>query len=288
MKARRLIYAVAAILMLAACGNDSDTAISAPVALTVTGDIVGNSATRISYDSDGSGKGKFVDGDIIYVSKSSTSTTDYVNVEYTYRDGKFETSTPYYIYAQTASVAFTASNVKSVNTEDQTVGLADDVIVADGDASPTSPVAAFHFTHRLSKLTMVFSSKVTECTLSNLQYVEAKVDEQSGVWTHVGNRGNVKFHLTQDDATSTTTAEAFLIAGQDLDVSVALTVVSNGNKFSTSLGGFSMQPGIAYSYKIKILDKMVIEDDLVTINPYNVINANGEYGYIEAEDYDSW
>jgi hypothetical protein len=288
MKLKTIIYAVATALAFTACSNDSDSGsdLRDAVPLTVYGELAATTTTRVTYDDDGAGT--FATGDIIYVTKIAVkkyeefdieyADENYLNIPYKYDGSKFvpvsESDTFYFDVTDAEEVKFYASN-KPINGDlldfsDQRSGLPDKVFSASAKASLSNPNVIFEFEHQLGWVTLNFSSAVTECVLSGLNYTSAYLDYYG--FLSGGSNSTVLCHLTLNED-GTTTAEALLLPNLEKD-EFTITVSSGGNLFSLTIANryiFNEH----YIFNIDILDKLVItsssddtDDTGVTIEGY--------------------
>lgn len=178
MRTTKLIYYLAAALLLPACSNESDDpALDSRVPLTVQGEIVG-AQTRVALNEDGSGK--FVKDDVIYVSKSGERSldADYKNIKYVYDGTSFVPENPSEVYhfnmSSSSDVTFVAGNVKIdddiIDLSDQSEALFDDVLFASGNCNFRSPKLSLKFVRKNARLTLNFSSPIKSCSLKQILY----------------------------------------------------------------------------------------------------------------------
>jgi hypothetical protein len=119
----------------------------------------------------------------------------------------------------------------------QSNGLAPDELSASTTCSARNPEAAFSFTHVRSKITLNFTSAVTECKLT------------------VGKDGTTICHLINDGKT----AEALMMAQEFSSFTVQVTV---DKKIYT--GTIDLKEFVAnhhYIYNIKISDVLTVSEN---------------------------
>jgi hypothetical protein len=230
------MLSVVSLLALSACSNDdSDTLTRVPLTIKAT---IQGAETRVAYNDDGSGS--FTKGDVIYVfCFDSGVSSDYQNgVEYTFDGEKWTTENPFYFKNNTGTYTFYAyaNMLSNSNTlSDQSNGLAPDELSASTTCSARNPEAAFSFTHVRSKITLNFTSAVTECKLT------------------VGKDGTTICHLINDGKT----AEALMMAQEFSSFTVQVTV---DKKIYT--GTIDLKEFVAnynYIYNIKISDVLTVD-----------------------------
>jgi hypothetical protein len=223
--------------------------------------------TRVSLDDDGGGS--FTDGDVIYVSKLTSSGNvdrSYSNIKYTYNGTEFESSKTYYFETDGSSVTFVASNFTNstvfefISYEDQTKGLADDnYFNAKTSCSMRNPEANFEFKYCLSKITLKFSSKISSCTLSGTNiYKDALIYSGSVSANTMGDDSaeSVKCYVSPE---TYETAEAILVPCST-DAEISIEVVSDGKTYKGTIPSTTIVANTHYIYNIKINDVLTIED----------------------------
>lgn len=281
MQLKQSILTLAALLAFTACSNDSDSGsdLRTAVPLTVYGELA-PTTTRVTYD-ETTGAGAFVKGDIIYVTKvkenieynMETIDGDYVNIPYQYDGSKFapvsEDNTYYFDVASTADVKFIASNIpiyawedpsytsmNPIDISDQTKSLVEEYIYASATAaSVKSPTVSFQFKHCFTKVTLNFSSQITECVLTGVESTKAYPLYAGGFQSAESSDG-VKCHLVKDGNGETTIAEAYLFPYYTNSLTV--TVTSGGNLFCVTISDFNAFGGCQNTLNIDIQDKLVI------------------------------
>jgi hypothetical protein len=267
------MLSVVSLLALSACSNDdSDTLTRVPLTIKAT---IQGAETRVAYNDDGSGS--FTEGDAIYVSKlvdGSVNKSDYVNVKYVYKDGDFEpeNSSGIYLGPDDGTVSFVAYNVEltpdsrvndylditTYSNDNQTSSLAKDVLGTSSSCSARNPVLTLNMEHKMCKITLIFSSVITQCALST-DHSDYDLITKAAL-TDVGfseiNRGNVLCNLTSTDASTTATA---LMFPDNVTSDIKVDIVYNGKNYSGILGSVTWSSNTHYIYNIKISDVLTVD-----------------------------
>jgi hypothetical protein len=200
----------------------------------------------VAYNDDGSGS--FTEGDVITVCIYESGDSDYnmIGVDYTFDGVDWTTNKPFYFdpkdpesYEISAYYSGFNDSYKYDNTNhiiDQSDGLLNDPLTASVHCSARNPEATFSFKHDYSKITLNFTSAVTECKLI------------IGDWT-------TKCHLIEEGET----AEALMKAEKLSDLEVQVTI---DNKIYTgSIDLAELKANYNYIYNIKISDVLTVSEN---------------------------
>jgi hypothetical protein len=230
------MLSVVSLLALSACSNDdSDTLTRVPLTIKAT---IQGAETRVTYSDDGSGS--FEKGDVInvfcYNSGVSSDYSSLFGVEYTFDGEKWNTDKPLYLDPNsTGSYTLYAYYGIDDIIVDQSNGLASDRLNDYTTCSARNPEAKFSFKHESLKITLNFTSAVTECILM------------------IDSYPTIKCHLINDDKT----AEALLNIAGNRDLKVQVTV---GSKIYTgTIGSTTFEANHHYIYDIKISDVLTVD-----------------------------
>jgi hypothetical protein len=256
MKLKTILYAAAAML-LAACSND-DAETAARVPLTVKATILG-AETRATSNEDGSGE--FEKGDVIYLFIEGYDDDEKYPFGRPYEfDGKnfvpqTTAETYYFDPNNTASVKFTAHYYPADQDEDkydcgedeniidQSEGLLrNGRLTATTTGSARNPEITLSFIHMYAKITLLFSSAVEECILTEYG------DENFPTKT--------KCFLSNENKR----ADAILVEhiyNDCLDINVK---TKDGKSFSGKINNIKYADNVNYIYNIKIKDKLIVDN----------------------------
>jgi hypothetical protein len=203
----------------------------------------------VAYSDAGDGSGSFEEGDVINVYCNSNVNTDYSSmygVEYTFDGEKWTTDKPFYFDPNsTGSYTFNAYYYVTDDSDkydyenmiiDQSEGLIGDPLRASTTCSARNPEAALSFIHTRSKITLYFTSVVTECKL----IIES-------------NKKTTICHLINDGKTAEAIMSVEYISGLTVQVTV-------DNKIYTgSINQTAFVENIHYIYNIKISDVLTVD-----------------------------
>jgi hypothetical protein len=236
------MLSVVSLLALSACSNDdSDTLARVPLTIKAT---IQGAETRVAYNDDGSGS--FTEGDVIKVYSFDSNVSGYDSgVEYTFDGKNWVTDNPlYFDPSDTKSYEVNAmyNNFDDSGIYDNTNHIIDqsnrllgDILNASAQCSARNSEATFSFKHYRSKITLNFSSAVTECKLI------------IGDWT-------TKCHLIEEGKT----AEALMdqkssISGIEVQVTVDKKI------YTGTINLTELKSNTHYIYNIKISDVLTVD-----------------------------
>jgi hypothetical protein len=258
MKLKTILYTAAAML-LASCSND-DVETAARVPLTVKATIQGTETRATSNDD---GTESFEKGDTIQLFIKEGDNTA-IETEYEFDGNNFVPKTTadayYFDPNNTATVTFIAhyyfpkeqDENKYVygdyeNTVDQSGGLLrNGILTATTTGSVRNPEITLSFIHEYAKITLLFSSAVEECIVTD----------------YTDNDGpfpiKTKCFLSNDNKR----ADAIMkeIHSNCLDINVK---TKDGKSFSGKIKNITYVKNVNYIYNIRINDKLTVESGTI-------------------------
>jgi hypothetical protein len=258
MKLKTILYAAAAML-LAACSND-DAETAARIPLTVKATILG-AETRATSNDDGSES--FEKGDAIQLFIKEGDNTA-IETEYEFDGNNFvpkTTDDAYYFGSNnTATVTFIAHYYfpteqdkdkydygDDENIIDQSKGLLrNGILTATTTGSVRNPEITLSFKHMYAKITLLFSSAVEECIVTDY-------DDNDGPFPI-----KTKCFLSNDNKR----ADAIMkeIHSNYLDINVK---TKDGKSFSGKINNIKYVDNVNYIYNIRINDKLTVESGTI-------------------------
>jgi hypothetical protein len=240
------MLSVVSLLALSACSNDdSDTLTRVPLTIKAT---IQGAETRVTPDADG--VDQFEVGDVITVYCFDTDVnSDYSTngVKYTFDGEKWITENPFYFKPNdTGTYIFETYYYVTDDSDkydyenmiiDQSEGLIGDQLRASTTCSARNPEAAFSFTHARSKITLYFTSVVTECKLID------------------GSKKTTICHLIDKGKT----AEALLVA--DMTYYLKAQVTTDDKIYTGTINLAELKANTHYIYNIKISDVLTVSEN---------------------------
>lgn len=253
-------------MLLAACSND-DAETAARVPLTVKATILG-AETRATSNDDGSGE--FEKGDVIYLIIGGDDTEKYlVGRPYVFDGKDFVPQTPddtyYFDPNNTATVTFEAHYYfpkeqdedkydygDYENTVDQSRGLLrNGELMATATGSARNPEITLSFIHRYAKITLLFSSAVEECIVTD----------------YTDNDGpfpiKTKCLLSNENKRADAILEHIYNDYLKIDVKT-----KDGKSFSGEIKNIKYVENVNYIYNIRINDKLIVDNGTYIIEGF--------------------
>jgi hypothetical protein len=262
-----VLCAVAA-LALCACSNDDAPESAARIPLTVKATIAGMNTRAVSYAADGTGS--FEKGDVIKVTCGYYDADgdieydwDYKRVNYVFDGTKFvpeddaktyyfepgNAETVYFFAQYTIGTSVRATTSGNVSTYDLTGGLSYDVLEASQTCSASNPVVTFQFTHKYTKLTLNFSTAVSECKLSGATD---------------GYRQVYKCYLSNDGKK----AETLVFTPTFVSDAIEVTT-TDGIAYKIDFKTLSFAANTSYVYTVNLHEGVTVVNDGTSISGYS-------------------
>jgi hypothetical protein len=211
------------------------------------------------------------------VTKEGVQSADanYTNIPYTYENGEFvpSSSNKYYFDSTNSDeVTFVASSTQLsassnlMDFADQQKSLPGGVYFATAQASIQSPELTLRFRQQLSKITLKFTSKITQCILSGFDYTAAYLTVNG--WVANGTDDSIQCQLTQNEGGTTTAVAMMLPQSNSTEGALTLTIAADDIYYSMTLSDFLPLAGKHYIYNVDITNKMATITGRFTIADY--------------------